>query len=162
MSELKHFNQSDLARARELFARKNPGNAVHHSGSGGVSPTLCDSMRSMYRSGDYSIRDISTQKDRNHETVRYHIRGQCQCDGNSDPVAERHNHRSGGRNTTQEKVTPDLCAHLRRSVSGTGITALAESLDINIDRRTVGTHVRGQCNCQHDEPPRIRKWVKDD
>lgn len=163
MSEtgFEHFDQDDLARARELFSSDKPGTKAHRTANGKVTSEMCDDLRRRYRTGEHTMSKLANEADLNHEVVRRHIRGMCNCPNKVLSVSPsvRYNGPKFVPDSPTTKITPEMCASLRQSIKGTSVPKITEKLEVDVRTETVGQHIRGDCSCDHDEPPRTRDWV---
>lgn len=118
---------------------------------GTVPPTVgineCKRLRKAAREGASARAGVEELGlDIHPGTARTHASGDCGCETDENP----HPFRSWER-----QVTPEDCSRLRTLVSdGLSVPDAVEELGLSGTTGAAGYHVRGDCRCESDVPPR--------
>lgn len=106
---------------------------------GGMTSSRCDVMREMKEDG-ITRADIATQFDVDESTVTYHVRGDCACDNEINPVEYE-------RNT----ITADVCDSMRQDrLNGMSEKMVAD--EYGFVRSAIYNHTHGKCDCENAVP----------
>lgn len=106
---------------------------------GGMTSARCDVIREMKEDG-IKRADIATQFDVDESTITYHVRGDCACDNEIEPVEYQ-----------RDTITADVCDSMRQDrLNGMQEKDLIDKY--GFVRSAIYNHTHGKCDCKNTVP----------